>query len=365
MKVDSMTDSGINKFKSSLFNQDDNTTKTAKAIRNKIDVAVRGGNYSKTGHQKNPLSMISENVGRRSKSSKYRNKKYNAYTSNEKSGSPLLPSIGKGHQKEKVENNYLNNSYKDFSPVKKRSYSITNFKDSDESMPETFSPANVPTRYFKDISKIKLMNKIRIPKTSNGNKNVLNKNATSVRNTTFNKDNQSNRTDDFMRKLNYSFDNQKMSKNKVQLKALDEKSLPDKTAVRAPVFERLTQGLLKNTKLKRKKIEEIKVDKENNISINKIRKVHPFSGIQDELEKPPSQKGQKMQQQANPYSSDYLNTPFRPRMKKQSVQNRSLVLEKHQVQLSTSSVKKFTGMHDIVSRYDFKTQVGKNNGKDK
>ena len=88
------------------------------------------------------------------------------------------------------------------------------------------------------------MEKIRIPKTSNVHHSKEFKKINYLRNNLLHEESTS-RTDDFLRKLNYSFDNYKITKNKIQLKSLDEKPLPVKPSSRPPVFERLTQGLLK------------------------------------------------------------------------------------------------------------------------
>lgn len=124
-----------------------------------------------------------------------------------------------------------------------------------------------------------MMEKIRIPKTSNVHHSKDFKQINFMRNNLLQED-ATSRTDDFLRKLNYSFDNYKITKNKVQLKALDEKPLPVKPASRPPVFERLTQGLLKNPRRKKKE-NDANSEESKEPKTQKIKKVLPIGKFGD------------------------------------------------------------------------------------
>jgi hypothetical protein len=69
-------------------------------------------------------------------------------------------------------NPYSTNSYKDVLPGRKRSFSNANVRKPDS----INSPSIIPNKYFMDVSNLKIINKIKVPKTGDVMKN---KNAAS------------------------------------------------------------------------------------------------------------------------------------------------------------------------------------------
>lgn len=284
--------------------------------------------------------------------------------SNDQVSTPLLPSIRKSAKNiQDTNNSYLFNNYKDLSQVKRRSYSITNFKKPNSHHIEVHSPTMIPAKYFKDVNKPGILNKIRVPKTGDVNNIAQVKENNFMRNNALMAVDQTSRTEDFMRKLNYSYERPKLQKNKIQLKSLNEKSFPTKPAGKPAVFERLTAGLLKNTKKRNHKIEE---DKHGGSvhEVRKIKKVQPVGKFGDTgssfdriIENEYSE--------SNPYNADYLDNSLKPKSRMKNFNNRSHVFEHTNISLNMEAIKKFGDKLDVVMSYDIKSQVGKNHNKEK
>lgn len=245
----------------------------------------------------------------------------------------------------------------------KRSYSISNMKKMGAYQQEPKSPSTIPDKYFKDVTKIRMMNKIKIPKTGDivGSREIrASKNFSGAVDET-------SRTEDFMRKLNYSFDQSKLQKNKIQLRALNEQQTEDgnieKPPSRPPVFERLTAGLLKNTNGKSNKRDLIK-NLEESKEGQKIKKVYPVGNFGD-TGSSFDKVVEKGIYEPNPYDPEYSNPVLKSKSKAKNLQNRSYIFEKNKISLNMSNIKKMNEKSDVVARYDIKTQVGKNNNKNK
>ena len=98
---------------------------------------------------------------------------YNNYINKEKFATPSLPSIGKISKNLEEANPYnAKSAYKDILPQNKRSYSITNMKKVNSYQQDILSPSVIPDKYFRNINKVKMMDKIRVPKTGNSNKSM-------------------------------------------------------------------------------------------------------------------------------------------------------------------------------------------------
>ena len=128
--------------------------------------------------------------------------------------------------------------------VNKRSYSITNLKKVNAYQMDDDSTSIISAKYFRNPNKGRIISKIRIPKTSNITNDSRIQEDNYMRNNILNSF-DTNRTDNYLSRINNSYDQPKLIKNKIQLKSLDKIS-QIKPLSRPAVFERLTSEILRN-----------------------------------------------------------------------------------------------------------------------
>ena len=172
-----------------------------------------------------------------------------------------------------------------------------------------------------------------------------------------------NRTDNFLSKINSSYEQPKLIKNKIQLKSLD-RITQIKPLSRPAVFERLTSEVLKNPRKKvrpdtnYKDLEEIKPF-HRSVKPQVINNIGDTGSSFDAII-------ENSNIELNPYNPDYSNSIMKPRNKaKFNFNNRSYVFNGAKSELDILPVKRIIENKEIVYRHYVKTQVGRNQSGEK
>lgn len=228
---------------------------------------------------------------------------------------------------------------------------------------EDDSHSVISAKYFRNPDKGRIMSKIRVPKTSNINTDSKIQQDNYLRNNILNSF-ETNRTDNFLNKINNSYEQPKFAKNKIQLKSLD-KINQVKPLSRPAVFERLTSEGPKNPRRRvrpdtnHKEQEEIK-------QFHRSKKAQIFHNIGDTGSSFDAV-AESSNFESNPYDADYSNSLVKPikTNSKFTFNNRSYIFTGAKNELDLLPVKKIVEHRELVYRHYVKSQVGKSQAGEK